>query len=48
MTKIEEQILNNQLIIMGMLQDLNNGLEPIQSIIDTHNLIIEERKLQGE
>lgn len=44
MTKVEEQILKNQFVIMGMLQDLQNELEPIKNITDTHNLIIEERK----
>lgn len=44
MTKVEEQILSNQIVIMGMLQDLQNELEPILNITETHTLIIAERK----
>ena len=31
-----EQILKNQVVIMGMLQDMQDELEPIQNIEDTH------------
>lgn len=44
MTKVEEQILKNQIVILGLLQDLQEELQPISSIQETHDLIIQERK----
>lgn len=44
MTKIEEQILLNQIEIMGMLQNMQDELEPVQGLQETHDLIIYERK----
>lgn len=37
MSRETEQILKNQVVIMGMLQD---ELEPIQNIEDTHQLLV--------
>lgn len=40
MSRETEQILKNQVVIMGMLQDLQDELEPIQNIEDTHQLLV--------
>lgn len=37
-----EQILKNQVVIMGMLQDMQDELEPIQNIEDTHQLLVDK------
>lgn len=37
-----EQIFKNQVVIMGMLQDLQDELEPIQNIEDTHQLLVDK------
>lgn len=39
-----EQILKNQIVIMGMLQDMQDELEEIPNITETYKLIIENRK----
>lgn len=41
MSREIEQILKNQVVIMGMLQDLQDELEPIQNIEDTHQLLVD-------
>lgn len=41
-----EQILKNQIVIMGMLQDLQDELEPIQNIQDTYEVLKNNRKLK--
>lgn len=42
MSRETEQILKNQVVIMGMLQDLQDELEPIQNIADTHQLLVDK------
>ena len=42
MSRETEQILKNQVVIMGMLQDLQDELEPIQNIEDTHQLLVDK------
>lgn len=42
MSREIEQILKNQVVIMGMLQDLQDELEPIQNIEDTHQLLVDK------
>lgn len=42
MSRETEQILKNQVVIMGMLQDLQDKLEPIQNIEDTHQLLVDK------
>lgn len=41
MSRETEQILKNQVVIMGILQDLQDELEPIQNIEDTHQLLVD-------
>lgn len=41
-----EQILKNQIVIMGMLQDLQDELEPIQNIQDTYEVLKSNKKLK--
>lgn len=41
MSREIKQILKNQVVIMGMLQDLQDELEPIQNIEDTHQLLVD-------
>lgn len=42
MSREIEQILKNQVVIMGMLQDMQDELEPIQNIEDTHQLLVDK------
>lgn len=42
MSREIEQILKNQVVIMGMLQDLQDELEPIQNIEETHQLLVDK------
>ena len=42
MSREIEQILKNQVVIMGMLQNLQDELEPIQNIEDTHQLLVDK------
>lgn len=42
MSREIEQILKNQVVIMGMLRDMQDELEPIQNIEDTHQLLVEK------
>ncbi len=42
MSREIEQILKNQVVIMGMLQDLQDELEQIQNIEDTHQLLVDK------
>lgn len=45
MTKVEEQILQNQIVIMGMLQDVTGDPQyGSPNIVGTHDLIVEDRK----
>ena len=47
MIKYLKQILKNQIVIMGMLQDMQDELEYIPNIKETHKLLTEaEEKLK--
>lgn len=48
MTKVEKQILLNQIDIMGMLQNMQDELEPVQGLQETHDLIISERNVENQ
>lgn len=41
MIKYLKQILKNQIVIMGMLQDMQEELEYIPNITETHKLLTE-------
>ena len=38
------QILKNQIVIMGMLQDMQEEIEEIPNIAETHKLLTETKK----